>query len=370
MARKFLYLVAILIVLVLAAALAYGMFPNFLMRQAFVPSAPFVEQKPAPKNAYADPAMWFVHPAKSDNVASWTPRDFQEDAAPMGTAAIFFVHPTSYLDRSRWNAPLDDEAANTRARQFIRGEASVFNSAGQIWAPRYRQATLGAFLTDDANAKKAFDAAYRDIAAAFDQFLEENPSGPIILAGHSQGSLHVTTLLREKVAGTPIAKRIVAAYVIGWPVSVEHDIAALGLPACTGPDATGCIISWQSYAEPADPSMVLGVYDRTTGFDGQPRKGSRMLCSNPLSGTPDSSADAAQNLGTVIPDTDFNDGHLVVGAVPARCDDDRGFLLIGDPPEVGQYVLPGNDYHVFDYPLFWANARADVMRRLAAFGAR
>lgn len=374
MARKFLYVIAILIVLVLVGALAYRMFPDFLMRQAFVPTAQFVEQKPVSKNAYADPEMWFVHPANSDNVASWTPRDFAGDAAPPTdngeAAAIFFVHPTSFLDRSRWNAPLDDATANTRARQFIRGEASVFNSAGQIWAPRYRQATLGAFLTNDGNAQRAFDAAYRDVAAAFDQFLEENPTGPMILAGHSQGSLHLTTLLREKVARTPIAERVVAAYVIGWPVSVAHDIAAMGLPACAGPQATGCIISWQSYAEPADPSMVLSVYDRTTGFDGQLRKGSRMLCSNPLSGKPDSGADASQNLGTVIPNEDFNDGHLVVGAVPARCDDDRGFLLIGDPPEVGQYVLPGNDYHVFDYPLFWASTRADVMRRLAAYGAR
>jgi len=323
-----------------------------------------------PQNAYADPDMWFVHPARSDNPASWTPRDFAEDAGPMGSAAIFFVHPTSYLDRSHWNAPLDDDAANTRARQFIRGEASVFNAAGQIWAPRYRQATLGAFMTDDATAQRALDAAYRDVAAAFEQFVADNPDGPIILAGHSQGSLHLTRLLKDKVAGTPLAERIVAAYVIGWPVSVAHDLPALGLPACDGPAATGCIVSWQSYAEPADASLVLDVYDATTGFDGQPRKASRMLCSNPLTGLPDSAAPAEANFGTVKPSEDFNDGTITPGAVSARCDDDRGLLLIGDPPDLGGYVLPGNNYHVFDYPLFWANTRIDVKRRLAAFGAR
>jgi len=31
------------------------------------------------------------------------------------------------------------------------------------------------------------------------------------------------------------------------------------------------------------------------------------------------------------------------------------------------YVLPGNNYHVYDITLFWANVRADVLRRLAAF---
>jgi hypothetical protein len=38
---------------------------------------------------------------------------------------------------------------------------------------------------------------------------------------------------------------------------------------------------------------------------------------------------------------------------------------------MGGYLLPGNNYHVFDYPLFWRNVRADAIRRLAAFeGAR
>jgi len=59
-------------------------------------------------------------------------------------------------------------------------------------------------------------------------------------------------------------------------------------------------------------------------------------------------------------------------AVPARCDL-RGFLLIGDNdrlPAMGPYGLPGNNYHVYDYALFWANIRADAERRVAAFEAR
>src|SRR3546814_18072276 len=45
--------------------------------------------------------------------------------------------------------------------------------------------------------------------------------------------------------------------------------------------------------------------------------------------------------------------------------------MIGDSDEVKQfapgYVLPCNNYHVFDITLFWANVRADVLRRLATF---
>jgi hypothetical protein len=34
---------------------------------------------------------------------------------------------------------------------------------------------------------------------------------------------------------------------------------------------------------------------------------------------------------------------------------------------MGPYVLPGNNYHVYDYSLFWANIRADAERRVAAY---
>ena len=57
------------------------------------------------------------------------------------------------------------------------------------------------------DAQKALDLAYGDVAAAFDQFVKEAGDRPIILAGHSQGALHLERLLREKIAGKPIAKR-------------------------------------------------------------------------------------------------------------------------------------------------------------------
>ena len=53
--------------------------------------------------------------------------------------------------------------------------------------------------------------------------------------------------------------------------------------------------------------------------------------------------------------------------MPARCDPTTGLLMIGDPPDLGPGVLPGNNYHVYDIPLFWANLKADVTRRLAAW---
>ena len=83
-----------------------------------------------------------------------------------------------------------------------------------------------------------------------------------------------------------------------------------------------------------------------------------------------SSAPASANTGTVVPSLDMKTGTFEVGTVPARCSS-TGFLLIGPAPEgIGTYVLPGNNYHVFDYSLFWADIRADAARRLASFEAR
>ncbi|MDM8011295.1 MAG: DUF3089 domain-containing protein [Parasphingorhabdus sp.] len=371
MARKFLYFVAAMVILVIAGAFVFRVYGDELMEVAFVPDTEFTAQDVLETNVYADRSMWLARPGLvKGNPALWLPEDLAEsdEALPDGKkAAVFFIHPTSFLKKDQWNAPLDDKESQARARIFLRGQASAFNAMGDVWAPRYRQATLGAFLTDKPEGEQALDAAYQDVLAAFDYFVAEIPGDqPIILAGHSQGSLHLTNLLKDRVAGTPLANRIVAAYVVGWPVSVDTDVPEMGLDICEEPDQTRCILSWESYAEPADYGRIIDVYDRTIGFNGEPRKGSKLLCTNPINGDVGSVAAASANLGTLVPNEDLSDASLVAGGVPARCDD-RGFLLIGDPPDMGPYALPGNNYHVYDYSLFWANIRADVQRRMTAF---
>ena len=56
---------------------------------------------------------------------------------------------------------------------------------------------------------------------------------------------------------------------------------------------------------------------------------------------------------------------LVRNLVPARCGGD-GFLYIGEPVEMGPFVLPGNNYHIYDVLLFWTNLRTDAERRAQA----
>jgi len=379
MVRKFLYFIAFCIVLVISGAIILALFPNELTRLATVPSVAFAPVKPLDANAYEDPKLWYSRPGIGvSDPARWQPAYATDrgvlpsPAEPKQRFAVFFVHPTSYLNRAQWNAPLEnggDPEAERIARVYLRGMASPFNAASEIWAPRYRQATMGAFLTDQPEGKQAIDAAYADVREAFRFFVSSlDPKTPIVLAGHSQGTLHLKRLLAEEVKGSPIASRLVAAYLIGWPVSVEHDLPVIGFPPCLAPGQTGCLISWSSFAEPADPAAVLEAYGKTPALDGKAPGASSMLCTNPLTGLIGDKAPASANLGTLVPEDSMEKGELRPGLVPASCDK-RGLLLIGPPPEMGSYVLPGNNYHVYDLPLFWANTKADVIARADAWKA-
>lgn len=370
MARKFLYIVATLIVLVIAALLAYRLWGMEMIRAVMVPREAFVPLQPLPANAYDDPKMWIARPdITKDNPALWTPAGVKKEPAAAQKAAVFFIHPTSYittLGDAHWNMRLDDKDALGTASRFVKGQASAFNGVGAIWAPRYRQANYGAFLTGKPDGLQAIDAAYRDVSMAFAAFLNANPTGPVILAAHSQGSLHLLRLMQEQVAGKPVADRIVAAYIVGWPISVEADLPAIGLPACVRRDQARCVLGWQSYAEPADPSAVLAVFNGSKGLTGKPRKATHMLCTNPLTGTRDGKAPASANRGTLQSKEADKPTLLVPSAVPARCAS-NGFLLIGEPVDMGPFTLPGNNYHVYDYNLFWADVREDARARLSTF---
>jgi len=372
MARKFLYAIAALTVLVIAALFAMRIWSDDLTEMAFVPKAEFTPQPEVSDNAYRAMDMWIARPGMgSGNPVEWLPQGFPGEDGPGLNVALFFVHPTSYMERAHWNAPLDEKVSRQRAELFVRGMGSAFNRTPDIWAPRYRQAAFGAFLTDKPEGRQAIDLAYKDVEHAFDLFAATvSRKSLIVLAGHSQGAFHLRRLMQERVAGTPLAARIAAVYAIGWPVSVEHDLPAMGLPACLRPDQSGCVVSWLSFAEPADTGLLLKQYGRQPGLDGnKPLEGSKFVCTNPLTGGAPGIAPAGANLGTLLPGADLKGGKLVPGMVGAACRKD-GILSIGAPPEMGPYVLPGNNYHLYDIPLFWMNLRADFTRRTLAWRPR
>jgi hypothetical protein len=357
--------VFVLTLLVVAASFAFFQWGgNVLLRQA-TPVGHFEAAKAGGGPDYSKVSSWVARPGLRDDPSLWLPDGMTP--APKRGAAVFYIHPTTYLERDRWNAPLDSGGdTEFRTRLFVQSQATAFNAAGQVWAPRYRQAAFGAFLLRSDDSEKALDLAYSDVAAAFDQFVRESGNRPIILAGHSQGALQLERLLKEKIADKPIARRIVAAYVVGWPISTIADEPMLGLPPCAKDDQSGCILSWLTFGDPANPDLVLESYEHSSGFSGMKRRREDLLCVNPISGTQNGVASPEANPGTLVPSANLLSAALEPGRVGAHCD--KGLLILdGNIPPLGPYVLPGNNYHVYDYALFWGAIRRDSERRLAAW---
>jgi hypothetical protein len=366
-ARRFLLAIFWLTLLAVAGAFAIFQFGDRVLLETTIPKGHFVAAAAGGGPDYNKLDAWISHPHLLDDPSRWEPEGATTGPAQIGSASIFYIHPTTYLERDRWNAPIRPDAqTELRTRLFVQTQASAFANAGQVWAPRYRQAAFGAFLLDNQDARAALDLAYSDVDRAFDQFLAETGDSPIILAGHSQGALHLMRLLKERVADKPLRKRVAAAYVVGWPLSVTADVPALGLPPCRAPDQAGCILSWLSFAEPANPELVTNSYEGSTGLTGAERKRDDILCVNPLTGTRNGAAPAAANNGTLVPSADLRAATLQAGLVGARCD--KGLLILdGAIPPLGPYVLPGNNYHVYDYALFWSAIGRDAAGRVMAW---
>ena len=361
-ARRFLAVIFVLTLIVVAGGFAIYQFGGNVLLKEATPKGHF-EAAPAGRGPdYAQDSAWVARPGMAGDPALWLP-----DGVPASTGdvAVFYIHPTTYLRNDRWNAPLDAGGdAAFRTHLFVQSQASAFNGVGQIWAPRYRQAAFGAFLLDSKDAESALDFAYEDVEAAFEQFLKESGDRPIILAGHSQGALHLIRLIREHKA--ELGKRLVAAYAVGWPIDTVSDLPALGMPACRSAADSGCILSWMSFGEPANPSLILDEWKRTKGLTGGERKSEQILCVDPITGTENGGAPPADNPGTLIPTGDFKSATLSAGQVGGHCD--KGLLIVdGTIPPLGPFVLPGNNYHVYDYALFWGAIRRDAERRVAAW---
>ena len=210
------------------------------------PGKPF-GAKPAPAAPdYALLQNWAALPSRHDAADTVPAHSNLRDEQAQAAADVFFVHPTTYFSRFHWNAALDEKLVNALTDvEAIRKQASVFNAAGRIYAPRYRQATFYTFFTNDSDdSRQALDLAYTDVKAAFAYYLAHHNQGrPIILAGHSQGTILATRLLHEFFDQNPALRRqLVAAYLIGYKVPATFQV----LQPCADSTQTGCYLSWNS----------------------------------------------------------------------------------------------------------------------------
>ncbi len=293
---------------------------------------------------------WAAHPYKndpSDNI----PKDLINEKRD-SLADVFFIHPTTYTNNKMemgWNADINNEELNRKTdNSTILYQASVFNKYCRVFAPRYRQANLQAFFSGDSDsAKAALDLAYKDVKAAFENYLKNYNNGrPIIIASHSQGTLHAARLLKEFFEEKPLQKQLVCAYIIGLPVFTNYFSV---LKPCHDSISTGCFIGWRTFEDGYEAPFI--------------RKEKQIaFVINPLTWNMDTSfAPAKLNKGGVL--RNFN--KVIPGLVNAQIH--GSVLWVNKPKFFGNIFLTIKNYHIADYNLFYENIRENVGTRIRAF---
>ena len=204
----------------------------------------FDSQKLLPAPDYSLPENWAALPFRQD-AADEIPKNETWINDSLKEADVFYVHPTMYANGETWNADLSDQKLNSRVDRLpVRFQASPFNKVGRVYAPRYRQAILDVFHHPSYDGQKALNLAYEDVKRAFEHYLKHYNNGrPVIIASHSQGSLHARKLLKDFFDEKPLKKQLVAAYVIGYAI---NESMYTGMTLCKDSLETGCYITWMA----------------------------------------------------------------------------------------------------------------------------
>ncbi len=337
------------------------------------PTISFAESPKPPAPDYSSANAWAVWPGKSSS-ANIIPKGISGTINGNPAVDVFFIHPTTYLSNATWNAKFDEGGATGLQLEMgvLRYQTSVFNGCCRIFAPRYRQATISAFLKPGNDSSSAFDLAYGDVERAFDYYIaHQNQGRPFILASHSQGSLHATRLLQARIiASKNLKQNLVAAYVVG--ASLPQNMEYTGLPACNTSKQTRCIVNWNSTAPFVPLAIGRGIM-MTFGNGKYETVGSKTwLCINPLTWRAKGVAAASLNRGALPSVANTAELPAVVSRVTgAECS--RGRLVVRlSPGKRKGFIDPLSklgSFHNHDYNLFYASIRKNAIDRANAFVA-
>ncbi|MDO9529335.1 MAG: DUF3089 domain-containing protein [Syntrophales bacterium] len=340
------------------------------------PRWPFDRYPAPPPPYYWSEKTWAALPAREDAADVAPPNSKYPEAQSNASADVFFIHPTGYSSPTSWNAPWNEKAASAATDGMMRYCTSAFNAAARVYAPRYRQMTIYCFFDQGTSGIRAADLAYSDVERSFNHYLKFwNQGRPLILAGHSQGSFHGLRLLQEKIIGTPLQDRLVAAYLIGFAVPMGIP----GIEPSRSAMDTGTVIGWNTYTKDGVPDFF--TRNAIIWLKGSYRKinGSPIVQINPLSWKLHGGFIPARKNPGALPGSESETTllKLIPGIVGA---DASGKVLIINKPAILGFPGMGpdmpllnadfGDYHNYDYQLFYETIRRNALDRVKAFMAK
>lgn len=316
------------------------------------PIGSFQEYPDSESPDYSLEENWAALPNRDDN-GNKTPGSLSHNQKN-AQADVFYLYPTSYFgdkDYRRWNAEIDNKEVNDwNDNNSILYQATAWNSAGKLYAPRYRQAHIHAYYSKDkVSAKKALDLAYEDVKEAFAYYMSHYNNGrPFIIASHSQGTTHAARLVKELIDGKPLEKKMIAAYLIGIPVDLDEYSS---VKACQTADDTNCLIGWRTFKTGHEPKNL------------KLEEGHNVLITNPLSWkTTDEYVPASENKGLVL--LDF-ESEPKVGGNSAKIH--KSILWTNKPKFKGSWLYLTKRYHRGDINLYYMNIRKNAENRVGVY---
>ncbi len=302
-----------------------------------------------PEVDYSKSESWAALPNKVDLADSLPEIVGISDGQEGAKVDVFFIHPTIFTyeptNQYIWNGDINDKVLNTKTDySTILNQASAFNGSGRVYAPRYRQAHYYSFVTSEkSDSKQALDLAYSDVKKAFDYFLKNyNENRPIVIASHSQGTVHAKRLLKEYFDGTELQKKLVMAYIVGIAVAPETFST---IKPSENPGQVGCYAAWNTFSSGYYPKRYNDALVNS-------------ICTNPITWhSKEDYASSSKNLGGIGPKFKFYN-HIT------DAKNKNGLLWINRPNIRGSFFVMQKVWHVADINFFWMNIRENMQERI------
>ncbi len=361
--RKLSLGIAVLVVGFLALCGVY--LQNDFHRNLLDPKIPFQIYQPPSAPDYRRADSWYLNPAIARYYAD--PRKVD----------VFFVHATTYDGGKAWLGGIDSNSAQEGViRTQLPNYAGPFAIVGNIYAPKYRQASLYTQITLREDAQEARQFAYRDVEQAFRQFIKTRSGGRgFVMVGVEQGGLLSERLLRDIVLpDAKLRSQLVAAYLLETLVPEDMFTSPdAALHGCLSREEAGCLISYLS-VDSGRPDKALRMLQKAVYWQGAEYLGTtgsqKVLCVNPLSGSvTDQDIDARHSLGaTNATGLEWGTEPAVIARkVSAHC---LGGVLFTDKPKTPSFNEPSTweeKLKVNSYNLFYGDLEADVQARWLTF---